>query len=101
MSESTQDPAPSTANGTRTIRVEMLSRVEGEGRFHLRVKDGEVQEATLTIFEPPRFFETFLVGTIPLRGAGHRSPDLRHLPGDLPDDRPSGPGGHSRHHADP
>jgi sulfhydrogenase subunit alpha len=62
MSESTENPATSTANGTRTIRVEMLSRVEGEGRFHLRVKEGKVQEATLTIFEPPRFFETFLVG---------------------------------------
>ena len=62
MSEPTQDPAPSSANGTRTFRVEMLTRVEGEGRFHLKVKDGEVQEATLTIFEPPRFFETFLVG---------------------------------------
>ncbi|MCJ7630653.1 MAG: Ni/Fe hydrogenase subunit alpha [Longimicrobiales bacterium] len=62
MSEPTQDHTPSEASGTRTIRVEMLSRVEGEGRFHLRVKDGEVQEATLTIFEPPRFFEAFLVG---------------------------------------
>ncbi|MFC1574607.1 Ni/Fe hydrogenase subunit alpha [Gemmatimonadota bacterium] len=62
MSEPTRDPRASSANGTRTIRVEMLSRVEGEGRFSLRVKDGEVQEATLTIFEPPRFFETFLVG---------------------------------------
>jgi coenzyme F420-reducing hydrogenase alpha subunit len=52
----------STGEGTRTIRVEMLTRVEGEGRFHLRVRDGRVQEATLTIFEPPRFFEGFMVG---------------------------------------
>ena len=51
-----------TVNGTRTFRVEMLTRVEGEGRFHLQVKDGEVQKATLDIFEPPRFFEGFLVG---------------------------------------
>jgi len=49
-------------NGSRNIRVEMLTRVEGEGRFHLKVKDGKVEEATLTIFEPPRFFEAFLVG---------------------------------------
>ncbi len=40
----------------------MLTRVEGEGRFHLKVKDGKVEEAILTIFEPPRFFEGFLVG---------------------------------------
>ncbi len=62
MSESkpgTRDPA---LNGTRNIRVEMLTRVEGEGRFHLKVRDGQVEEATLTIFEPPRFFEAFLVG---------------------------------------
>ena len=49
-------------NGTRTIRVEMLTRVEGEGRFHLKVRDGKVEEAILDIFEPPRFFEGFLVG---------------------------------------
>jgi coenzyme F420-reducing hydrogenase alpha subunit len=40
----------------------MLTRVEGEGRFHLTVKDGQVRQATLDIFEPPRFFEGFLVG---------------------------------------
>jgi len=39
-----------------------LTRVEGEGRFRLQVKDGKVEEAVLNIFEPPRFFEAFLVG---------------------------------------
>ncbi len=62
MSEASPEILGSKADGTRTIRVEMLTRVEGEGRFHLRVKDGKVEEATLTIFEPPRFFEAFLVG---------------------------------------
>jgi len=62
MSESQSslhDPAP---DGTRTFRVEMLTRVEGEGRFHIKMKEGLVEQATLTIFEPPRFFEGFLVG---------------------------------------
>lgn len=62
MSEVTREAPDSGVGGTRTFRVEMLTRVEGEGRFLLRVKDGEVEEATLTIFEPPRFFEGFLVG---------------------------------------
>ena len=62
MSESRPGAQGSAASGTRDIRVEMLTRVEGEGRFHLKVTDGKVEEATLTIFEPPRFFEAFLVG---------------------------------------
>ena len=62
MSEEREERMASGPSGTRTIRVEMLARVEGEGRFHLKVRDGQVEEATLTIFEPPRFFESFLVG---------------------------------------
>jgi sulfhydrogenase subunit alpha len=62
MSDIRQESSGTTADGTRTFRVEMLTRVEGEGRFHLKVKDGQVQEAILNIFEPPRFFEGFLVG---------------------------------------
>ncbi|MFW6052216.1 MAG: nickel-dependent hydrogenase large subunit, partial [Myxococcota bacterium] len=49
--------------GERTYEVDVLSRVEGEGRFYLRVDDdGVVQEARLAIFEAPRFFEAFLRG---------------------------------------
>jgi coenzyme F420-reducing hydrogenase alpha subunit len=46
----------------RTIRVNTLARVEGEGAFHLTIRDGTVEEARLRIFEPPRFFEAFLRG---------------------------------------
>ena len=46
----------------RTIRVKTLARVEGEGAFHLTIRDGTVEEARLRIFEPPRFFEAFLRG---------------------------------------
>ncbi len=46
----------------RTIKVDYLARVEGEGRLNVRVQDGKVLEARLEIFEPPRFFEAFLRG---------------------------------------
>lgn len=46
----------------RTIQVEALCRVEGEGGLHIRLRDGAVQEVELRIFEPPRLFEAFLRG---------------------------------------
>ena len=48
------------SSGTRTIIVDELSRVEGEGALTVRVKDGVVEEFKFRIFEPPRFFEAFL-----------------------------------------
>lgn len=47
---------------SRTIKVDYLARVEGEGSLYVRVRDGEVTDVKLTIFEPPRFFEAFLRG---------------------------------------
>jgi sulfhydrogenase subunit alpha len=47
---------------TRTIKVDYLARVEGEGGLHIKVKDDEVVDVKLKIFEPPRFFEAFLRG---------------------------------------
>lgn len=44
----------------RTIKVDYLARVEGEGALHLKIRDRQVEEAQLRIFEPPRFFEAFL-----------------------------------------
>jgi coenzyme F420-reducing hydrogenase alpha subunit len=46
----------------RTYRVDLMTRVEGEGRFVLRMKGGRVMAAELSIFEAPRFFEAFLRG---------------------------------------
>lgn len=46
----------------RTIKVDYLARVEGEGALYLRLSDGKVTEVQLKIFEPPRFFEAFLQG---------------------------------------
>ncbi|MDE3086843.1 MAG: nickel-dependent hydrogenase large subunit, partial [Acidobacteriota bacterium] len=50
------------SNGTRSIAVEGLARVEGEGSLRLEVTDGRVSGVALEIFEPPRFFEALLVG---------------------------------------
>ena len=50
------------AMARRTIKVDYLARVEGEGAFKVVVRDGAVQSAELSIFEPPRFFEAFLRG---------------------------------------
>lgn len=47
---------------TRTIKVDVLARVEGEGALDLEIRDGRVTAANLKIFEPPRFFEALLRG---------------------------------------
>jgi coenzyme F420-reducing hydrogenase alpha subunit len=47
---------------TRTVKVDYMARVEGEGAIKVVVRDGVVQTAELSIFEPPRFFEAFLRG---------------------------------------
>lgn len=45
-----------------TLKVPVLTRVEGEGALDLRIVDGNIEELRLRIFEPPRFFEKFLEG---------------------------------------
>jgi sulfhydrogenase subunit alpha len=47
---------------TRTITVDYLARVEGEGALFVKIKEGRVTDVKLKIFEPPRFFEAFLRG---------------------------------------
>ncbi len=46
----------------RTIHVGALARVEGEGALTIRLRDGQVDDVQLRIFEAPRFFEAFLRG---------------------------------------
>ena len=56
---------------TKTIKVDYLARVEGEGALDLTITDGKISSAELRIFEPPRFFEAFL------RGRGYaETPDI-------------------------
>jgi len=47
---------------TRTIKVDYLARVEGEGAMYLKIDQGAVTDVQLRIFEPPRFFEALLRG---------------------------------------
>ena len=56
---------------TRTIRVDTLARVEGEGALTISIRNGAVKNVQFRIFEPPRFFEAFLVGR-----SFHEAPDI-------------------------
>ena len=47
---------------TRTIKVEALTRVEGEGGLFVRLVGDRIEDVQLTIFEPPRLFEALLRG---------------------------------------
>lgn len=62
---------PGKMPNSRTIHVDMIARVEGEGALHVVVQDGQVQDLQLRIFEPPRFFEAFLKGR-----SVHEVPDI-------------------------
>ncbi len=47
---------------SKTIKVDYLARVEGEGGLFIKIKNQNVADVKLKIFEPPRFFEAFLRG---------------------------------------
>src|SRR5205085_10846570 len=46
----------------KSIKVDYLARVEGEGALYVKIKDDKVTDVKLKIIEPPRFFEAFLRG---------------------------------------
>lgn len=47
---------------SRSIRVPILTRVEGEGALNVRLRGASIEEVQLNIYEPPRFFEALLKG---------------------------------------
>ena len=47
---------------SRTINVDIIARVEGEGALDVELDGSDIRSVRLRIFEPPRFFEAFLVG---------------------------------------
>lgn len=61
----------SSQKKTRTLKVDMLARVEGEGALYVKMKGREVTDVKFKIFEPPRFFEAFLRGR-----SFHEVPDI-------------------------
>ncbi len=46
----------------RQFEVKALTRVEGEGRLYVRLDGEKIEHVELNIYEPPRFFESFLRG---------------------------------------
>jgi len=56
---------------TRTIEVQYLARVEGEGALTIKLEAGQVVDAQLKLFEPPRLFEAMLRGR-----AASEAPDI-------------------------
>ena len=65
------DPMPSSNRTSRTITVQALARVEGEGGLTIRTRNGQVEGVELRIYEPPRFYEAFLRGR-----AATEAPDI-------------------------
>jgi sulfhydrogenase subunit alpha len=48
---------------TKTIDVNYIARVEGRGALNIELtKEGKAQDLRFRIYEPPRFFEAFLIG---------------------------------------
>ncbi len=47
---------------SKSVKVDYLARVEGEGGLHIKIKNNRVIDVKFNIFEPPRFFEGFLQG---------------------------------------
>src|SRR4026209_2225129 len=54
----------SVMDKSRTIKVDYLARVEGEGGLYIKLKGNSVVDVKLKIFEPPRFFEALLRGRL-------------------------------------
>ena len=56
------DKTDRTDETNRTIKVDYLARVEGEGALSVKMRGEQVTDVKFRIFEPPRFFEAFLRG---------------------------------------
>jgi len=54
--------AKATTGNSRSIKVDYLTRVEGEAAIAVKLKGDQVQDVQFQIFEPPRLFEAFLRG---------------------------------------
>jgi sulfhydrogenase subunit alpha len=46
----------------QSIKVDTLSRVEGEGSLYVKFKGDDIASLKFKIYEPPRLFEGFLRG---------------------------------------
>jgi coenzyme F420-reducing hydrogenase alpha subunit len=62
MSDGDESGGKPASKKARTIRVDTLARVEGEGALRIELVGGRAERVELRLFEPPRFFEAFLRG---------------------------------------
>jgi sulfhydrogenase subunit alpha len=46
----------------KSIVIDHISRIEGHGGITVKIKDGEVAEVNMDVYEGPRFFEPLVVG---------------------------------------
>lgn len=46
----------------KTIKIDALARVEGEGALYITMKDDRVEKVQLKLYDPPRLFESLLRG---------------------------------------
>jgi len=51
-----------TTSAGKTIKVDTLARVEGEGALYIKYAGQQVADVKLKIYEPPRMFEAFMRG---------------------------------------
>ncbi len=49
---------------SKTVKIDALARVEGEGGLTVKIAGGNVTDVKFTLYEPPRFFEAFLRGRL-------------------------------------
>ena len=49
-------------NSEKTIRVEPVTRVEGHGNIHIKIRDGRIEQCQWQVVEAPRFFEAMVRG---------------------------------------
>jgi hypothetical protein len=75
-----------TPRGAKTIRVDTLARVEGEGSLYIKLVGERVADVKLKIYEPPRLFEAFLRGRHFSEAGRHHRANLWHLSRRLPDE---------------
>jgi sulfhydrogenase subunit alpha len=62
MSASCHSATKARGMARKTVKVDYLARVEGEGGVRITFDERTVRNVELRIFEPPRFFEAFLRG---------------------------------------
>ena len=55
-------PSASKGAASRTVSVDYLARVEGEGALYVKTRGKQLESVQFKIFEPPRYFEALLRG---------------------------------------